>query len=97
MNDYQEKKQFMVILQELFSKIDDLAGDDKINSNEYLEFATLCKDLKNSKQLIIETIIYKTIERTVSRRQAPPPISEVDKLKDENYLNCPYCDKRIKN
>jgi len=97
MNDYQEKKQFMVILQELFSKIDDLAGDDKINSNEYLEFATLCKDLKNSKQLIIETIIYKTIERTVSRRQAPPPISEVDKLKDKNYLNCPYCDKRIKN
>ena len=97
MNDYQEKKQFMVILQELFSKIDDLASDDKINSNEYLEIATLCKDLQNAKQLIIETIVFKTIDRTVKRKPLTPPIKEVDKLIDKTYHNCPHCDKRIKN
>ena len=32
---YNQKKEFITILQELFSKIDDLASDDKINSNEY--------------------------------------------------------------
>ena len=46
---YNQKKEFMTIIQELFSKIDDLASDDRINSNEYNEFALLSKDLQNAK------------------------------------------------
>ena len=44
LNKYNQKKEFITILQLLFSKIDDLATDNKINSNEYNEFAMLCKE-----------------------------------------------------
>ena len=94
---YNQKKEFMTIIQELFSKIDDLASDDRINSNEYNEFAMLCKDLQHAKQQIKETIIYITMRRATNRKPPKEPIKETEKLADENYQPCPHCDKLIKN
>ena len=94
---YNQKKEFITILQELFSKIDDLASDDKINSNEYNEFAILCKELQNAKQQIKETFIYINLRRATNRKSPIKPIKKTDKLADENYQPCPYCDKLIKN
>ena len=97
LNKYNQKKEFITILQELFEKIDDLASDDRINSNEYNEFALLCKDLQNAKQQIKETIIYITLRKSTERKPPKETLKETEKLKDENYQPCPYCDKLIKN
>ena len=94
---YNQKKEFITILQELFSKIDDLASDDKINSNEYNEFAMLCKELQNAKQQIKETFIYITMRRATNRKPPKEPIKETEKLKNEKYQPCPHCDKLFKN
>ena len=94
---YNQRKEFITILQELFSKIDDLASDDKINSNEYNEFAMLCKELQTAKTQIKETIFYINVRRATNRKPPKEPIQEAEKLKDENYQPCPYCDKLIKN
>ena len=71
---YNQKKEFITILQELFSKIDDLATDDRINSNEYNEFAMLCKELQTAKQQIKETIFYINVRRATSRKPPKEPI-----------------------
>ena len=92
---YNQKKEFITILQELFSKIDDLATDDRINSNEYNEFAMLCKELQTAKTQIKETIFYINVRRSINRKPPKEPIRETEKLKDENYQPCPHCDKLI--
>ena len=91
-----DKKTFIGLLGSLFMKIDELAGDDKINSNEYLEFATLVKELAEIRQEVKTTNVYTTIERQARRAYIKPKVKELDKFKDDNnYTNCKFCDKRI--
>jgi len=94
-NKYNQKKEFITILQLLFSKIDDLATDDRINSNEYNEFAMLCKELRFAKQQIKETIIYVNLRRATERKPPKEPIKETEKLNNQDYNKCPHCDKLI--
>ena len=96
LNKYNQKKEFITILQLLFEKIDDLATDNKINSNEYNEFAMLCKELHFAKELIKETFIYITLRKSTNRKPPKEPIKETEKLKDEDYQPCPHCHKLIK-
>jgi len=94
--ELREKKTFINLLGSLFSKIDELACDDKINSNEYLDFATLVKQIADLRQEVKTTIVYTTIERQARRAFIKPKIKELDKYTDDNnYTNCKFCDKRI--
>jgi len=91
-----DKKTFINLLGSLFSKIDELACDDKINSNEYLEFATLVKQIADLRKEVKTTTVYTTIERQARRAYMKPKVKELDKFKDDNnYTNCKFCDKRI--
>jgi len=92
---YNQKKEFITILQLLFEKIDDLATDNKINSNEYNEFAILCKELHFAKELIQETIFYINVRKATNRKPPKVPIKETEKLNNEDYIKCPHCDKLI--
>ena len=94
--ELKDKKNFIGLLGSLFEKIDELASNDKINSSEYLEFATLVKQIADLRKEVRTTTVYTTIERQSRRAENKPKVKELEKLKDEtNYTNCKFCDKRI--
>ena len=93
--DLEGKKTFMSNLHKLFDKIDNLAEEDKINSMDYNELATIVKDIYNQKREIQQTIVYISLENSVKRKTPKKPIPELEKLRDIRYDKCDYCDKLL--
>jgi len=85
------RREFMDLLQNLFERIDDLAQDDRINSQEYIIFADLCLELRNARQNIAQHTVY--VQHMERRRRAnrPTHIPTTIMVDRESAIRCQYC------
>jgi hypothetical protein len=101
LEEYNNKKSFLTALEGLFERIEILAGDDRINTEEYRQFAELVKDMYGFKASIQAnpTFVVQVIERYTreTRRAAPePPSTDQQKLNNpKDNCVCPRCDKPV--
>jgi hypothetical protein len=93
--EYNNKKDFVGLMETMFEKIEGLMENQKINDGEYLEFANLCRDIHKVKTEIQTQIVYVEIHRAVQRKPPKPLKEETQKLDDKNYKTCEFCNKRL--
>jgi hypothetical protein len=93
--EYNNKKDFISLMSDLFERIDALASDDKINTEEYRQMADLCKQMYNIKEQVKTQVVYVEIRRATERKPPKPPKAEQEKLEAKSHKTCEYCDKRI--
>lgn len=92
--EYQQNKDFVGLMGTLMDVVEKLQERNNLTDGEYLDMSNLCKKLYDAKAKVEKHIVYVEMVRRAQKKPPQPP-KEVDKLNDENYTVCEFCDKPL--
>ena len=91
----EEQNAFMKTLSMVLNIIDDVANDERLFNNEYLDLMNKLKELSEYKTQFVTTTMYRELRRAYDNRQTRLPKKDhtfLDKIRDDrNYVTCEYC------